>query len=373
MPVAIESTQANAPAPMAVVAPNVQNVSGAIGSIAPATGNTTGGNIVSGAAKGAAAGSILGPWGAAAGGVIGGVVGGVFGSTTSSKQQQQLEAQGALDQQQLQYNEQQTAYGEQTQQQLWNGTNSLALADEAAQQGFNPALIYGGGGGGGSTGSGSASVSAPQAANAAQETTAEATQQNANTNSVATAENIQQQNAQITNTQASTANITASTALIAQQTNNAQYAEDGIKLQNEFQSIQNQIQSASASDQIDTINQNFINTCTAGKTMIQNMKIAAVNSTIAQDTLKTVIASYNANLKNTIADTLVKETSGRLNVAEAQGIAIRLQQGQQQLQINSKGQDVSIENTNTMAGAILKSAGIQALSGIVKTAVAATE
>lgn len=267
---------------------------------------------------------------------IGGVISSLFNTgmnliegnpiTQSQKDAEQLKQQNALDQQQLGYNEQMSDYGEQEQQKLWNGTNSLALANEAAQQGYNSALIYGGMGAGGSTGSGAVTMSEPQAADSAAIGQVENQQQANMQNAGAAAAQAAATNANIKNITATTDNITAETNLLAQQTNNQALAAQGQRLQNTYQEIQNKIAQHTSGDIIQTVTQNLENLATQQKQLMSQIAGQDISNNTMQAAQKTIIATYRAQLINIVTNTLKQDSEIKVNDAQQKAIIEGIQQ-----------------------------------------------
>nr|WAE43709.1 MAG: DNA pilot protein [Microviridae sp.] len=307
------------------------------------------------------------------GGIYGGVssligtgfsaLGNAIFNTQGNKDAEQLKQQAALDQQQLQYNEQMSDYSEQKQQQLWNGTNSLALAQQAAQQGYNPALIYGGGGGGGSTGSGAANVNAPQASSSSEQQQAEAATTNANTNKQNANTASALAAAEIPKTQ-------AGTSLIIQQTGNAVIDQQTKELNNQYQTIQNTIATATTQTQIDTIVQNLTNMVRQGQTMLSQGMLNDANRFTIDAIRPSVIAQQQEMVKNILSQTIKNYAGANLDDATAHNMAEKLILGYKELHLQANGQEVSVENVNKMCDTQLKSAVIgaagNAIGGVLK-------
>lgn len=314
-------------------------------------------------------------------GGIGGVVSGLFGTamnwiegnpiTQSQKEQDQLTQQGKLDAQQLGYNEQATDYGEQTQQKLWNGTNSIALADEAAQEGYNPALIYGGGGGGGATGAGITGVSAPQASTAAEQTGAQAAEQNAENQTVNAGSNAAQTAANIQQTAAVIPSIIQATKLAAQQTGNAAIAGQGMQLDNTFKAIQNGIATGTEQEQIDLVGQNLALAKEQLTRIGTEVTGQDIENSIKSNAMTAIVAQYNEQLKLTIAQIIQTHSSTALNIADATAIAQRITIGYKELAMQARGQQVSSDNMDKLTSTMLKGALIGAGAQLVGTALKA--
>jgi len=299
MPVAIESVEANAPTTN--IGSSIEN-----GIVNAATGGV---------------GGLVGEGISAIGNAI-------FGKTQADKDQEQLTQQGKLDQQQLGYNEQQTDYGEQTQQKLWNGTNSIALADEAAKEGYNAALIYGGGGGGGSTGSGSASINAPQAPNSAEQTQAQVAQQNAETNTANAAttkeavdQNVKNQEAQIPNINADTQQKIAQASNIIQATGNLVLEAQFKTLMNQMQTMQNEVMTYSMDDLEGSADAQYAQLQQQVQKTILEVSESSVSNSIMHATKETVIETYNAQLQQIMSNTLQNKAGANLDNVTADNVA----------------------------------------------------
>lgn len=310
-----------------------------------------------------------------AGTAIGALSGAIFGNSQTDKNQQQINQQRELQNLQIQGSEQLTDYqrNSQLQYQQEQYKHQVEGMNEA---GINPALMYGGGGGGGSTGGSVTPVQGSQAADTAQSTQADIArtmqlEQMKVMDSQANLNNSQAQKAQteIPQVQASTENIKTSTALLAQQTNNAKIAEIGIALDNAFKAIQNNIAAATQEDIENKINIEVQNLQQQGRLLQTQVNAQTISNTTARATQEAVIENYNKQVELTISQTLQNKAVAGLDKTKADAIAQQLKQGWQELSIKTQGQEVSKENTEKMANAIMISAGISAGGNIVNTLV----
>nr|WAE43950.1 MAG: DNA pilot protein [Microviridae sp.] len=352
MPVTIESTEANAPQAAQPTPTATNAVNGTINAL---TGGVAGGVA-----------SLVG-------GAFNALGNDIFGTTQADKNAEQLKQQAALDQQQLGFNQQNANIGEAESQKLWSGTNSIALADEAAEQGYNPALIYGGSGGGGATVS-NPSLQAPEAPDAAAQTQSEAAEANAETGQKAQASEQTVQNAQTQNINTNTQlqqtqipNIQAATTKIAAETGLTQVQTLGAEINNKFNTIQTEIAKATQGNTEDTITWNSQAAYTNMQLIMNSLKNSDVDVTIKQASMNSIIQSYNLQNQQTISAIIQNYASAHNLKVDADAVSTQLAQGWKELDLQAKGQQVSIENTNKMSTAILEAAGIGAVGQTVNT------
>src|SRR5579863_3272151 len=164
----------------------------------------------------------------------------------------QLAQQGALDQQQLQYQEAMGDYNYQQQLAMWNATNYPAQVQQMEKAGLNPGLMYAKGGQGGTTGIQPGVVNAPQAPYGAQSQIAQM-----NTQQMAIAADTNLKTAQANKIKAETPGAAglqgAQTANLLQGVQNQQAQQQLTQMQTYAQQIQNDIQGQSADAQVAAI------------------------------------------------------------------------------------------------------------------------
>lgn len=289
--------------------------------------------------------------------VVNGVNNLVNGNDDAEKQQQyNLD----LMKQQYEYGQKGAQQQMQNAKEMFEYTGPANRVRQLKEAGLNPGLIYGMGGGGGGTASEGAAPSTglPSAPNVAQ-TTGNKIQQEGmmlqmakmqseiELNKAAAAEKTA--NATITSgaeTQVKTAqadNLQASIGLITQQTNSEQIKQTGYDLQNSLNKIDLQVKTATAENDINRIAYLTRETKYAAEKMIEEYRISQADASVKTHTINTMIEQYNANLQNTMADIMVKQTEGAVNTERAKQITasvvqeyIKLRQGNEQLRLTDE-------------------------------------
>lgn len=307
----------------------------------------------------------------------------IFGGNSDEKQ---LEQQKELNQNQYEHNVNMADTNRKYALQMWKDTGYEAQREQMEAAGLNTGLMYGMGGGGGQTannGGGGQGVSGAQASGSAERDQASlgmalagaqvaALQSQANKNN---AEAELTRGAGTAETAAKAANLTEATKLIGQQIKNAGLEAVGQSLQNRFDEIRNEIADAGSPYQIESIK---IGTYKAQKEfniLIQKLREANVDANVKEKAENTIVEQYNANVKNTMADVMLKQGMSSLTEEQAKKVAADIQQKWVELQQNStnieyqhgdrqKGMETDTKNTEEMAKAIMISAGIGAAGAI---------
>nr|WAE43688.1 MAG: DNA pilot protein [Microviridae sp.] len=267
------------------------------------------------------------------GSIVGEGVGLLFAGANNSNQ---LNQQNALDQLQLQYNEEQTAYNYGQQLQLWQETNYPAQVQELQEAGLNPALLYGKGGGGGATvGSPSSNITGAQAPTTSIGQTAGLAIQSQEAQA-----DINLKNAEAANLEAQTPQeaglMQAQTASITQGVENQKAQQALIEMQTTAENLNNIITGNTTEDQIAQIR--------AAATQMENTANMAVrNNYIDQATMDTKIKQIQGEMIGTYITNTLKQTQTALTQEQITQYQNQIQQGWQQININK-------QNANTQQG-----------------------
>lgn len=290
---------------------------------------------------------------AAAAPVIGSAISKMFGKSD----QQQLEQQQKLQDQQIQGAKELAGTSLQNQKDMWDYTNYENQKSHMEAAGLNPALMYGQGGGGGVT-AGSGAVPTPTGATASDA----ASRENANTNQINNGIQLAMMSAQKAVMESQTeknqadANLSNTTAnkMEGADTENVVSKTTGQNLQNDYQSILNQIQKATANTQISTkFNETDISKNQADLTGQQ-----AINEEKKGELI-------NNQISNTIADTILKQTNTNLSQEQATKIANEIQQKWKEINIQGANTSAQHADRQQMMKTILISAGIQNADKII--------
>ena len=218
---------------------------------------------------------------------------------------------------------------------MFDYTSYKHRVEQLKEAGLNPALVYGMGasGGGGVTGA----ISAPQVSQAAAPNIAAfRANQTANMglalqlmkmqSEIKVNESVVKQNEanaeMIKNVEtpkriAETANIEEHTNLLAQQTQSETIKREGMAIDNDFNRIKTEIASETENADIARIKTLATESYYSLQKVIGEAQSAKAKGTVDESTIQTTIAQYNANLENTIADTMVAKAKERLTKEEA--------------------------------------------------------
>lgn len=280
--------------------------------------------------------------------------------TKGSDQAKQQELQSENEQRQLANSEANETYQQQLQMKTWNDTNYEAQVQHIKNAGLNPALLYGGGGGGGATTGGSGSPMGLSQAPDANAMTANKTQQAMALAQLgltqAQTENVKAQTEKIENTD--TPNIQATTANTQADTTLKGLQASGQQLQNELQTINNNI----AGETSEYVKENIREQTQKTQSEIQKLMADSEKTGVEGDTLKaakdSIIANYNAQLDNTMANTLQMRANTNLSAEQAKAITQKIDQDWSD--INNQHAD-----RQQMMKTILIGAGINAAGNLV--------
>lgn len=280
MPVAIESTQANN---------DGQFLSGLVNS---ATGGISG--LVSAG--------------------VGALTNAIF-NTKDNADARQLNQQGALDAQQLSYQEQAMDYQQQNQLKTWQETNAPAQVQQYELAGLNPALMYGGGGGGGATIGGG--IPSEQGASAPDAVAQQ--QQDMQKTQMIEQMKVMDSQAALNNAQAAkiagadTENTKTDTAL-------KETTTTGTQLKNQFQEIQNNIAKATTTEQINQVFADVQKTWEQTNNLIAQNRTANVDASVKEATKQQAIQQFNANLTQTLTDIIQKQANTKLTEEQTKAV-----------------------------------------------------
>nr|WAE43518.1 MAG: DNA pilot protein [Microviridae sp.] len=242
----------------------------------------------------------------------------IFGGAAN---QAQLNQQGKLDQQQLQYNEQMANYNLQEQENLWNYTSYGNQVKNLEAAGLNPALIYGGGsGGGGSTAANTGNVSAPQAASAPQYEAA--TNQQALTAA---------QQAQIA---AQTQNTEANTELTGIQGQSLTQGIINQKAIAALTNVQTEIATVTKEVQQGTVGAQMANITNQAQASMQEARSALVQANVDEQTVETKMGMIRTQYANAILQGQAIKQGIMLTQVQRTQIINSIQQGWEALQQN---------------------------------------
>lgn len=291
------------------------------------------GAALQGAGAGAAAGSAAGPWGTA----IGGVAGGIIGLISGDGAKEQLEQQKKLNESAARTN---YLLNEKAAENAFGRTNTMydkMFADNTPEAqlrrlkeaGLSPGLMYGGAGstGGANVGAmaqgagSSGAASAGHAANEAERANSRVAQmgmalQLAKVKSEidvneATAEGIKTDAEKKRGVDTELGNATIKQ--ITEQTKNITIQRQGAILQNEFDSIRNNIAGATTEAQIKTIE-------AAYEKLEEELTEAVRNNEIGEDMKETTKATMKQNLRNMMVEEIQKLTSTKLTARQTEEI-----------------------------------------------------
>lgn len=234
--------------------------------------------------------------------------------------------------------------------------------------GLNPALMYGAGGVGGATQAGGQMPSAGSAADSASTENASSNQQQAGMQAVmngmqeAVMETQAEKNkadANLSNTQAE--NISgAQTENQNANTENTKTKTTGEKLKNSYQDIMNNIAEQTKSFTVQKAQSDMF-------TANNQADITTSDALVKSHTNDTRIAQAEADVANTIADTLLKQSNNNLTKEQATSVANTILQKWKDLQLQQQKQGAEHTDRQAMLNTILKAAGIQAVGNIANT------
>lgn len=263
-------------------------------------------------------------------GAIMGIAGAAYGlASKNNAQNTQYANQRSLMELQAKINQQQANHNQKLAKEMWEYTsypNQIKMMKEA---GLSPGLIYGQGGSGGSTaGAGQASgVGLP------------------NDNSVAVGLQAQEMGLQLANiasqiklneSQANKNNAEAEKTAgidtkvqqatmdnIIAQTSNEKIKKGLIYADTRFKDALEEVTRA----KVDEVGWNVKNLMKSLELADRNIQATDLDNELKERTMEANVKQATETLKNTMADTLVKYSQGKLNEAEAKAIAERVQQG----------------------------------------------
>nr|WAE43646.1 MAG: DNA pilot protein [Microviridae sp.] len=288
---------------------------------------------------------------------------------------EQLQQQGALDQQQLNYNEQGAEFGINLANESGSPLSYPAQVNQMNEAGLNPALMYAKGGGGGqmiggmSVGSAQAPTAQPLSANDL--TSALLT-------GIKTASEVQVNQAQTENIKADTAkknvevpNIEASTASITQGITNQQLAAKLTQAQTTAVGIANAINKLTIVDQQDKIKADAEAAISNAKILLQQAHVDAATVDIKIATLKTEmvgkvlqnmltsseITNVNADTNLKGAQTVQSGTASALNQQQIKASAAEIVQ--KYMGLNLQNTTVEQQNKAIENSAILGALGLE--------------
>lgn len=290
--------------------------------------------------------SVLGP-------VLGMITGGLINAGQDDRQIQQ---QGRLNAQSEAMQDRLNDKAYQRQLAMWKATNLSAQREEAEKAGMSVGLLYGGQGAGGATVGNQSAGSATQAhagdPNAGAANTIALGMQKAQMELLESqteknkAEAQQIAGADTTLKQAQADTLTSQTKLIAEQTKNTSIARQGIELDNIFKNIQNDIQKATSSNQIQQSNYGLKRAELEVDNIIETIQSQKLDNNIKKQATASIIKTYNAQLQNVLTDTILKASNAKLSQTEAAAVSEKLKQGWESLAIQR--QEVSqgaVKNT----------------------------
>lgn len=274
--------------------------------------------------------------GGAVGGALTGGIGSLLGAPLALLSNSiQAGQQNTLTQQQLQANEQLSAYNYAQQYDLWQKTNYPAQVEQLNKAGLNPALLYAKGGMGGTTGTPSGGIgmgiAAPNQLQA---------QQAQNMQTQETAADIKLKNAQAENISAQTPQeadlMKSQIDSITQGVNNAKAQEILTDAQTQTQRLTNSIQNETIDDQIANIR--------ATATKIQQESQQAVrNNWMDANTARDKIDTIHGIMIGQFIKNNLDKTEAATNNQQ-------IQQSINQIQQNWKTLGINQQNANTNEG-----------------------
>lgn len=308
------------------------------------------------------------------------------------QERRQVKQQERLNNVQIKGAKEMADYQNMKQLDLWNKTNAEAQIEHYKRAGLNPALMYGASGGGGAT-TGAGISTGVQGANAADP--AAAMSANTGMGLAMAQQRLLEAQTNKTNVEAKklagvdtnkvieeTNNIIESTKNISQQTKNAEIAYIGVQLDNKLKEIQNFIKSETTESEIHQIKYKTEAAKQDVNLIINNIRNSSIDAELKEKTIETTIQQYNENLKNTIAETILKKSQNKVNQEQAKAIAENIKIAY--LNSDTAAAQVDAQNKNTeyqhedrvrgfevdmaiatqQTNAILQAAGISAVAGI---------
>lgn len=281
----------------------------------------------------------------------------------SENDKKQLEQQQKLSEQQAKIQKDLNRSQLENQMELWERTNYSAQMKQLKDAGLNAGLIYGMSGGGGATASASTGggISGGNADGASARSAI----------GIQTASQIALMQAQKENIEADTENkkaqipkVGAEAENITQDTVNKTLLAENQKLDLEFNKIRNEIQSETKENTING-STSAVNKLNEEVRKLQSeISINTSNAEILKRSKETIIKKYNAELENIMAKTIESESGNKVNIVMAEKLAKDINLGYAQLEVQMKGQEVSLEQTRQMANSIMISAGINAVGNL---------
>lgn len=259
--------------------------------------------------------------GASAGGNLMNQIGYGLGNLTGynkSVADDQLEQERALSGIQLAANKEQMKYNHDLQYEMWNKTSPAEQLKKIKEAGLNPALMYSSGGGGvGGASMGSGGGGGAGKSNASDETSRKMADMQAQGMALQNAKlksELELLNAQADNLNADTEKKRgvdtkeAYTRIdnLLKDINNKELEGLGMKLQNEFDNIRNEIGQITKDFEIKRSHFESMNTQLIGSKLVEETKILEANGKVAVGTVNSIINKVNAEVNNLLMDSMLK-------------------------------------------------------------------
>lgn len=148
-------------------------------------------------------------------------------------------------------------------------------------------------------------------------------------------------------------------------TENTMLEAQGIKLDNQFSEMRNEIKSATKEKEIASISNKADQAYGEMLQMINKVEEGNIDLEIKKQTKESIIESYDANLAYVIEQTLVKKSERAINEEQAKKIVEEIKNLSKQIELKEKDQSIAIKQIETqlmgsevMGDAIIESAWI---------------
>lgn len=227
------------------------------------------------------------------------------------------------------YNEQMAKNNQQRNKDLWDYTNYENQKRHIKNAGLNPALIYGMGGGGGVSANGAQGQGVTQPTDRSVEMKLKQQELGLQLASIASQVELNKSQAEKNKAEADkiagvdTALQKATMDNIIAQTSNEKIKKGLIYADTRFKDAMEEL----TRSKVDEVGWNIKNLMKSLEIADKNIEATGLDNELKSRTMETNVKQAEETLKNTMADTLVKFSQGRLNKAQAEAIAEQVKQG----------------------------------------------
>lgn len=254
---------------------------------------------------------------------------GLNAAISSGKADEQWGNQLRLMEIQNRYNEQMAKNNQQRNKDLWDYTNYENQKQHMKNAGLNPALMYGMGGGGGVSASGAQGQGVTQPTDRSVEM--ELKQQGLGLQLASIASQVELNKSQAEKNKAEADKIAgvdtdvqkATMDNIIAQTSNEKIKKGLIYADTRFKDAMEEL----TRTKVDEVGWNIKNLIKSLEIADKNIEATELDNELKSRTMEANVKQAEETLKNTMADTLVKFSQGRLNKIQAEAIAEQVKQG----------------------------------------------